>query len=98
MDNAPLKSGQVYSGLKNNPVSTDTRTSIVHMHRIMQHQISRMFLARNGTLTPYVWLACEFDDLAGAVEECQRFHLAPSDFSFRVFEHEPGEELQVLAY
>lgn len=67
------------------------------MHRVMQHRISRMFLAGNGTLTPYIWQAREFTDLAAAVRECQRFSLAPSDFSFRVFEHEPGEELQVLS-
>jgi hypothetical protein len=67
------------------------------MHRVMQHRISRMFLAKDGTLTPYVWLAREFADLTAAVRECHRFKLAPSDFSFRVFEQEPGEELEVLA-
>jgi hypothetical protein len=67
------------------------------MHRVMQHRISRMFLAKDGTLTPYVWLAHEFADLSTAVRECHRFNLAPSDFSFRVFEQEPGEELQALA-
>ena len=56
-----------------------------------------MFLAQEGTLTPYIWLAAEFDDLAAAVRLCEKFRLAPSDFSFRVFEHEPGEELQVLS-
>jgi hypothetical protein len=66
------------------------------MHRVMQHRISRMFLAANGVLTPYVWEASEFNDLADAVQECHRFQLAPSDFTFRAFEHEPGEELQVL--
>ena len=67
------------------------------MHRVMQHRISRMFLAGNGTLTPYIWQACEFPDLDSAVKECHRFMLAPSDFSFRIFEEEPGEELQALA-
>jgi len=64
------------------------------MHRVMQHRISRMFLARNGTLTPYIWEAREFDDLNAAVRECHKHLLAPSDFSFRIFEQEPGEELQ----
>jgi hypothetical protein len=66
------------------------------MHRVMQHRISRMFLAADGTLTPYVWQAGEFRDLGQAVGACQRYNLAPSDFTFRTFEHEPGEELQVL--
>lgn len=66
------------------------------MHRLMQHRISRMFLAKDGTLTPYIWLAREFSNLSAAVRECHKFNLAPSDFSFRVFEHEPGEELQAL--
>jgi hypothetical protein len=66
------------------------------MHRVMQHRISRMFLAANGVLTPYVWEASEFHDLAAAVDECHRYNLAPSDFCYRAFEHEPGEELQVL--
>ena len=57
-----------------------------------------MFLAKDGTLTPYIWLAHEFEDLTAAVQECHRLNLAPSDFSFRVFEHEPGEELQAFAY
>lgn len=64
------------------------------MHRLMQHRFSRMFLAKNGTLTPYIWLAREFPDLAAAVRECHKFKLAPSDFSFRVLDSEPGEELQ----
>ena len=56
-----------------------------------------MFLAKDGTLTPYVWLAKQFGDLAAAVGECHKFNLAPSDFSFCVFEEDPGEELQALA-
>ena len=67
------------------------------MHRVMQHRISRMFLAKDGTLTPYVWLAGEFADLAAAVRLCHKFKLAPSDFSFQIFEYEPGEELQAFA-
>jgi hypothetical protein len=67
------------------------------MHRVMQHRISRMFLAKDGTLTPYIWLAKQFADLTVAVRECHKFNLAPSDFSFCVFEEEPGEELQALA-
>lgn len=66
------------------------------MHRVMQHRISRMFLAANGALSPYVWEAAEFRDLSQAVRECHKHNLAPSDFAFRVFEHEPGEELQTL--
>lgn len=66
------------------------------MHRVMQHRISRMFLGRDGLLTPYLWEAREFNDLNMAVRECHKHRLAPSDFSFRVFEHEPGEELQAL--
>jgi hypothetical protein len=68
------------------------------MHRVMQHRISRIFLAKDGTLTPYVWLAGEFANLGCAVRVCHRFNLAPSDFSFRVFDHEPGEELQALVH
>jgi hypothetical protein len=56
-----------------------------------------MFLGQNGALTPYIWEATEFADLSRAVRECKRFRLAPSDFAFRVFEHEPGEELQALS-
>ena len=67
------------------------------MHRVMQHRISRMFLAANGALTPYIWEASEFNNLAQAVQECHRHNLAPSDFTFRSFEHEPGEELQILS-
>lgn len=66
------------------------------MHRIMQHRISRMFLAADGTLTPYIWQAGQFRDLTQAVGACHRFKLAPSDFAFRTFEHEPGEELQMI--
>lgn len=55
-----------------------------------------MFLAANGTLSPYVWEASEFRDLDHAVRECHKHQLAPSDFAFRVFEYEPGEELQSL--
>jgi len=66
------------------------------MHRVMQHRISRMFLSGSGTLTPYIWLASEFSDLADAVAECRQYGLAPSDFAFRIFEQEPGEELQAL--
>jgi hypothetical protein len=66
------------------------------MHRVMQHLLSRMFLTTSGTLTPYIWEASEFRDLGQAVRECHRHNLAPSDFAFRVFEHEPGEELQAI--
>lgn len=55
-----------------------------------------MFLSMDGTLTPYVWLAAEFVDLAAAVRLCKKHCLAPSDFSFQIFEAEPGEELQAL--
>lgn len=57
-----------------------------------------MFLAKDGTLTPYIWLAREFSTLETAVRECKKFNLTPSDFSFRVFDHEPGEELQALLH
>ena len=66
------------------------------MHRLMQHRLSGMYLAESGTLTPYLWAAVEFEDLAAAVESCKRFCLAPSDFVFRMFDPEPGEELQQL--
>jgi hypothetical protein len=66
------------------------------MHRVMQHRISRMFLTGHGTLSPYIWEASQFRDLGEAVGECHRHKLAPSDFAFRIFDHEPGEELQVL--
>lgn len=66
------------------------------MHRVMQHRISRMFLSEHGTLSPYVWEASQFRDLAEAVSACRRHNLAPSDFAFRIFEQEPGEELQAL--
>jgi hypothetical protein len=56
-----------------------------------------MFLGQNGALTPYIWEACEFPDLSKAVHECERHRLAPSDFAFRIFEPEPGEELQILS-
>jgi hypothetical protein len=66
------------------------------MHRIMQHRISGMYLAKTGTLTPYLWGAEQFEDLAAAVAVCQKHHMTPSDFVFRIFEPEPGEELQQL--
>jgi len=64
------------------------------MHQLMQHRLSGMYLAQNGTLTPYIWAAEQFDDLASAVKACNQYHIAPSDFVFRIFEPEPGEELQ----
>jgi hypothetical protein len=66
------------------------------MHQLMQHRISGMYLAKDGTLTPYIWAAEQFEDLAAAVKICKAFKLAPSDFVFRIFEPEPGEELQRL--
>ena len=66
------------------------------MHRVMQHRASGMFLARNGLLTPYIWEAFEFASLSSAIRECNRHHFARSEFSFRVFEQEPGEDLQML--
>jgi hypothetical protein len=64
------------------------------MHRLMQHRISGMYLAKSGTLTPYLWAAQEFVDLAAAVLACQKARLTPSDFVYRIFDAEPGEELQ----
>ena len=56
-----------------------------------------MYLAKSGTLTPYLWAAQEFPDLSAAVRACQKLLLAPSDFVYRIFDVEPGEELQQFA-
>ena len=69
----------------------------LQMHRLMQHRISGMYLAKSGTLTPYLWAAQEFPDLSAAVRACQKLLLAPSDFVDRIFDVEPGEELQQFA-
>jgi hypothetical protein len=56
-----------------------------------------MYLAKNGTLTPYIWAAQEFLDLRAAVSACEKARLAASDFVYRMFDAEPGEELQQFA-
>lgn len=67
------------------------------MHRVLQHRTSRMFLAKDGTLTPYIWTAAEFPNLKAAIRLCNRFALPPSDFSFRVFELESEATRQALS-
>jgi hypothetical protein len=54
------------------------------MRGILQHQISGLFLAEDGTLTGEIAMAEWFPNLAKAVEHCYRTRRPPSDFVYRL--------------